>query len=126
MARTSKTTQTSTDYVVVPTMAAFAAAADGHVIDAGNVRLVVNNASGSSVNVTAQATAAVGALDVEDLVVPVAAGAPAGIGPFPKTIFGQPAGANESGSDDQGRVYVNVSLATSVTAAVVAVSMPRR
>lgn len=119
MARTSKTTQTATGYTVVPTLAA--AAADGHVFDAGAVRLVVDNGSAGEIDVTVQATTAVAGLDVEDLVVPVAAGTTAWIGPFPKNVFGQPAGANESGSDDEGRVYVGFESVTSVTCAVVAV-----
>jgi hypothetical protein len=60
--------------------------------------------------------------DGEDLVVTVPDGARRLIGPFPKRTFGQPAGANESEGNDQGRVYVDYSATTSVTRAVVALS----
>lgn len=119
MARTSKTTQVAAGYAVVPALAA--ANALGHVIDAGSVRLVVANASGGDVDVTVSATAALGGLDVEDLVVTVATATTAWIGPFAKGTFGQPAGAVESGADDQGRVYVGFESVTSVTCGVVAV-----
>ena len=118
MARASQATQQPVDYKLTPVLTE--PTVDGDVIDAGAVKLMVTNGSLASVNVTVQATAAVRGLDVEDLVVPVAAGQTALIGPFPKTVFGQPSGAVESGSDDQGRVYVNYSAQADVDRAVIA------
>lgn len=119
MARASQTTQTATVYKIGATLTE--PTVDGDVIDAGSVRLLVVNGSISSINVTVETTAVSGQLAVEDLVVAVAAGQTALIGPFPKNLFGQPAGANESGADDEGRVYVDYSAQTDVDRAVVAV-----
>ncbi|HEY3691255.1 MAG TPA: hypothetical protein VGL46_13265 [Pseudonocardiaceae bacterium] len=99
-----------------------AVTADGDVVDAGKTQLIVTNGSGSSINVTAHATRTVKGLAVTNLVVAVAAGKTELIGPFDKDIFGQPSGANASGGDDQGRVYVDYSAITTVTRAVVAYS----
>lgn len=118
MARVSQTTQAAVDYKLAPNLTQ--PTVDGDVIDAGAVKLMVTNGSVSSINVTVQAIATVGGLDVEDLVVAVAAGQTALIGPLPKTVFGQPAGAVESGADDAGRVYVNYSAQTDVDRAVIA------
>lgn len=119
MARVSQTTQQITRDGLVPTLTV--PTADGDVIDSGQVALYVVNGSASSVDVTAQATATQDGLALEDLVVAVAAGDTALIGPFPMRTFGQPAGANESGSDDQGRVYVDYApLDPALEAAVVA------
>lgn len=99
-----------------------AVTADGDVVDAGRVFIVVANGSGSSINVTVAATQTVKGLAVSNMVTAVAAGKTEIIGPFPKDVFGQPSGANGSGGDDEGRVYVNYSAITTVTRAVVAYS----
>lgn len=118
MARVSQTTQAATDYKLAPTLTQ--PTVDGDVIDSGAVKLMVTNDKVGSIDVTVITTAVVGGLDVEDLVVPVAAGETALIGPFPKSLFGQPAGAVESGSNDQGRVYVGYGAdTTDVTRAVI-------
>lgn len=117
MARQSQTTQQITRDGLVPTL--IAVTGDGDVIDAGEVALMVTNGGASPINVTVLATASQDGLDVEDLVVAVADGDTALIGPFPLRTFGQPAGANESGSDDRARVYVDYSVTTSVTAAAI-------
>lgn len=80
---------------------------DGDVIDAGKVMLVINNTDSVTWTVTVPATETVQGLPVQSLTVTVAAGKVEPIGPFPKSLFGQPAGANASGGNDQGRVYVN-------------------
>lgn len=85
---------------------------DGDVIDAGNTILIVENSGVAAATVTVLATATQDGLDVEDQVTTVAAGATALLGPWPVRTFGQPSGANESGADDAGRVYVNYSTTT--------------
>lgn len=105
MARVDVTTQQISRAGLVPATAAVTV--DGDVVDTGEVALYVSNVGASSRNVTVQTTASQDGLDVEDLVVAVAAGDTALIGPLPKRTFGQPAGANESGGDDEGRAYVD-------------------
>ena len=112
MARLSQTTQLPDGYKLAPTLTA--ANVDGDIIDSGQVRLWVTNGSGASISVTVQATGIVDDLPLTNLVVAVAAGATALIGPFPKRAFGRPTG------DDKGRVYVDYSAVTTVTRAVVA------
>lgn len=118
MARVDVTTQQVTRDGLVPVVTEVTA--DGDVIDVGRTVLYLVNGSGSPVNVTVLSTASQDGLDVEDLVVAVAAGTTALIGPFPKRTFGQPAGAVESGGDDQGRVYVDYSAQLDIDRAVVA------
>lgn len=112
MARASLTTPTTTDFktVIAPT----AATVDGDIIDVG-ARLYVNNGSGAPINVTVQCTASTSGLDVEDLVVPVAAGQSALIGPLPKSLFAQASDAVVGA----GRALVDYSAITSVTRAAV-------
>jgi hypothetical protein len=112
MARVSQTTQTATAYKLAPTLTE--PTADGDIVDCGKVHLFVTNGSGGSINVTVLATATVEGLDVADLVVAVAAGQTALIGPLPKTVFGQ------TGDTDKGRAYVNYSAQTDVDRAVIA------
>lgn len=112
MARASQTTQQIVRTGLTPALTA--PTADGDIVDCGNVALMVTNGSGSSINVTVQATASLDGLDVADLVVAVAAGATRLIGPLPVRTFGQP-----SGSADAGRAYVDYSAVASVTRAVV-------
>jgi hypothetical protein len=112
MARVSVTTQTAVGYKLAPALTA--PTVDGDVIDVGKVRLWVMNGSGGSINVTVQTPATVRGLDVSELVVAVAAGQTALLGPFPKDVFGRTSGA------DQGRAYVDYSAVASVTRAVVA------
>lgn len=121
MARASQTSQAwgLNPGGVAPNYTAPAVSPNGDVIDAGKVMLLVKNGSGASINVTVTATATVTGLLVSNLVVPVAAAAEEIIGPFPAKTFGQPAGANQSGGNDQGRVYVDYSAVASVTRAVV-------
>jgi hypothetical protein len=103
------------DYTVAVT-------ADGDVVDSGKTQIIVVNGSGASINVTAHATATKSGLTLNNLVVPVAAGKTEIIGPLPRDVFGQPQGANASGGDDEGRVYVDYSAITTITRAVVAYS----
>lgn len=116
MARASQTTQPPTLYKIDVDLTE--PTGDGDVIDAGTRLLVVNN-SASSINITVEATAAIGGLDAEDLVAAVGAGDTVILGPFPKGVFGQPSGANESGASDQGRVYVDYSAVADVDRAVI-------
>lgn len=87
---------------------------DGDVIDADQVGLWVNNASGASINVTIQTPATQDGLDLAELVVPVAAGAQRIIGGFPSRSFARP-----TGQVDAGKVYVDYSAIASVTRAVI-------
>lgn len=105
---------------LVPNYTAPAVSPNGDVVDAGKVFVLVKNSSASSINVTVTATATVTGLAVGNMVVSVAAGAEEMIGPFPKQTFGQPNGANQSGGNDAGRVYVDYSAVASVTRAVIA------
>jgi hypothetical protein len=93
--------------------------ADGDVVDAGRVWVRVTNSSEATVTVTVLATQTVQGLAVANLTAAVAAGATEDVGPLPVSVFGQPAGANASGGDDQGRVYINYSAVASVTRAAV-------
>lgn len=116
--RVSVTSQSLAMTGLVPALTA--PTADGDVIDGGKTFLMVDNASGAAINVTVSATASQYGLTLENLIVAVAAGTNALIGPFPLSAFAQPAGANASGGNDQGRVYVSYSAVGSVTRAVVA------
>jgi hypothetical protein len=111
MARVSQTTQEPVAYKLAPALTQ--PTVDGDIVDTGQVRLWVTNGSGGSINVTVTSTATVEGLAVGNLVVAVAAGVTALIGPLPKTVFGQASGA------DKGRAYVNYSAQTDVTRAVV-------
>jgi hypothetical protein len=111
MARAPQTTQVATNYKLAPTLTQ--PTADGDIVDTGDVRVWVHNGSGGSINVTVTATATVEGLAVGNLVVAVAAGTDALIGPIPKTAFGQKTG------DHKGRAFVDYSSQTSVTRAVV-------
>lgn len=109
MARTALATVACADEGVV---AAFVAAnADGHKIPGGgDVRLLVNNGSGGSINVTVQTAATSDGLAVDDQVVAVGAGVQKEIGPFRSSTYDRPVGAA-----DEGRVYIDYSAVTSVT-----------
>lgn len=111
MARVDVTTQQIVATGLVPNKTA--PTADGDVIDAGSCAVLVTNGSGAPINVTAQTPQTVAGLAVAELIVPVAAGATALIGPFPRSTYGRPSGA------DKGRVYVDYSAQASVTRAVV-------
>lgn len=111
MARLAQLTQEIDRVGLVPAMTA--PTVDGDIVDCGNVAIMVDNASGGSINVTVEATATLDGLDVEDLVVPVAAGTVALIGPLPQRTFGQLSGANK------GSAFVNYSAQASVTRAII-------
>lgn len=114
MARTDVTTQR-----IVRTglnVAMTAPVADGDIIDAGLVSLRVLNGSGSPITVTVQTPGTVlGDLAVADLAVSVPAAGQRDIGPFPSSVFAQPADA----SVGPLRVLVDYSAVASVTRAVV-------
>lgn len=93
---------------------------DGDVIDAGNTALFIENVSAGPETVTVLATATQDGLALENQITTIAAGDTALLGPWPKRTFGQPAGANESGGDDEGRVYVDYSIDTAFVRQVVA------
>lgn len=111
MARVSVATQKIVGTGLVPNLTA--PTAEGDVIDSGAVAVMVKNASGGSINVTAQTPATQAGLAVAENIVPVAAGATELIGPFPKGTYGRTSGA------DEGRVYIDYSSQASITRAVV-------
>lgn len=88
---------------------------DGDVIDAGLVALMVTNAAGAPINVTAKATAVQDGLALSDNITAVPAGATRLIGPFPARSFGRLSGA------DVGRVYIDYSSVTSITRSVISI-----
>jgi|SRR5688572_3556787 len=111
MARATPATQNVTaDGAVI---ALTAAVADGDIADGGDgVFLVVDNASGGSINVTLQTEATWRGLAVADRVIAVAAGARKHI-PLPAYLR-QPSDAVTG----PGQVLVDYSAVTSVTRAV--------
>lgn len=116
MARTSVATQNiTTDGLALATSEP---TVDGDVIRAGNLALYLENTSASAVTVTVQTPATVDGLDVDELVVSVAAGETKLVGPLPRATFGRPSEA----SVDPGRVYVDYSPAppTGLNRAVIA------
>ena len=74
----------------------------------GKTCIHIKNGSGSSMTATFQTAATLNDLAVADLVITVGAGAEKLVGPFEPGIFNQ----------SDGKVYVDWSLETSVTAAV--------
>ncbi|MCA1572824.1 MAG: hypothetical protein LC798_21530 [Chloroflexi bacterium] len=86
-----------------------------------NSILVVRNGSGASINVTAVAPAGALAvpsgIDPTDVVLVVAAGAIAAMGPFDPSYFAQVSGSQ------QGQVFIDFSAVATVTA--FAVILPR-
>lgn len=112
MARTSVVTQVITRAGLNVNMTG--PVADGDIIDAGNVELVVNNGSGSPITVTIQTSYTYEGLDLEDEVVTVPAGATRSYGPFPPGLFAQAVDA----AVGAGKVLVDYSAVASVTRAV--------
>src|SRR5687767_741149 len=111
MARGTPATQVIPDAGLV--VALTAAAADGDIVDAGNgVFIVVDNASGASINVTFLNPKTYNGLDVADRVVAVAAGARKHI-PIP-VMFKQDADAVTG----PGQALVDYSAVASVTRGV--------
>lgn len=113
MARASQTTQPIIQAGTTANLTAPAVSPNGDTIDTGRVILMVDNAGGSSINVTITPTATVSGLAVTPLVVAVAAGAIKLIGPLLPAVFGQ-----LPGSADLGRAYVDYSAVASVTRGV--------
>lgn len=117
MARTALVPVSAVDIgIATPFTAANVA---GHSIPGGgDTLLLVNNASGSPINVTVQtpATEGTAGLAVAEQIVAVAAGTIATIGRFNPTLYDRP-----SGGSDPGLVYVDFSAVTSVTVAAITV-----
>jgi hypothetical protein len=111
MAAVYQPTQARVQYELEPTLTA--PTVDGDSFDAGNTRLLVQNIGASAVTVTVVTGGVAGGLDIEDLVVSVAADGVALIGPFPKTLFAQPSGT------DAGRVLATYSTPANVLRAVI-------
>lgn len=92
-----------------------AATVDGHTVDVDTL-LVVQNDSGSTCTVTVQTPADLEGLAVAENALSVLAGDVAMVR-LDARVYGRPAG-----SADAGKVYVDYSPQTSVSAAVVALS----
>lgn len=94
-----------------------AAAADGNSFDnrSHDVVLLVKNASGASVDVTIATPAGYDSLALTDLVVAVAAGAEAMIGPFPGHVYDQ----EDSGNSIEKAILITTSAQASVSLAAV-------
>lgn len=113
MARTALVPTDTADEGAVVTFTAANAA--GHSIPGGgDTILLVNNASGGSINVTVQTPATEDGLAVADQVVAVGAGVIKSIGRFKPTLYDRP-----SGGADPGLVYVDFSAVATVTVAAV-------
>jgi hypothetical protein len=118
MARSSQTTQPIVKTGLVPVLTApTSGSGNGDVIDTGRVALMVV-AGATAVTVTVETPVTVDGLDVDDLVVDVASGATALIGPFASSTFGQTTSTADV-TTDVGRAYVTYDNATTVTRAVV-------
>jgi hypothetical protein len=113
MARQSPATQRITLAGLNPAMTA--PNADGDILPAGQVALRVTNGGGSPITVTAITPGTVVGLAIADATLAVPAGATRDWGPFPASVFAQPADAPVGAS----RVLVDYSSITSVTRAVV-------
>lgn len=118
MARVDVATEQITSSGLVPNLTE--PTVDGDVIDSGRVALLVENTTAGTVNATAQTPLQLdGDLDLAERQFAIPAGAIGLIGPFAKRYYGQPAGASESGGDDEGRVYVDYDVQTGVNRGVV-------
>ena len=76
----------------------------------GKQFLWIDNQNGATCNVTIQTPKTVGGLAVAEQTVAIPTTQAALIGPFAPGIYNQPSGA------DQGKVYVDYDVSTSVTA----------
>lgn len=113
MAREDLTPTPITQFGVV--VAETAPTVDGDAIPAGRVMIQATNVGAVVENIVVQTPVTVDGLDVEELIVQVAVGDTVILGPFPIRTFGQLAGANETGGDDQGKVYVGYSTPADIT-----------
>lgn len=96
MARTALASQDVVDEGI--TVAFSAANVAGHSLEGdGDVVLLVNNASGGSINVTVQTPATEDGLAVAEQVVAVAAGVIKAIGPFRPSTYDRPSGGADPG-----------------------------
>lgn len=115
MARTALASQTADSDGL--TVAFTAANADGHSIaGGGDVILLVDNASGGSVDVTVQTPATQDGLAIADQVVACATGEVTAIAGLHPRTFDRALGAT-----DAGKVYVDFESVTSVTVAALVV-----
>lgn len=103
------TTQVITRDSIVPSFAAASGGGDKFIPD-DDVYLEVINGGGAPVNVTIVTPKTEDGEAIADRVVAVANGARRKIGPFPKSLFGNPA--------DSGKAAITYSGVTSVTIGV--------
>lgn len=109
MARAGLTPQEVSRSGLVHTFVAVDQANGNEFVNDEKTFLYVKNAGVGSTNVTISTPGTVDGLAISDLVVAVANGVNKLIGPFPKRIYNQ----------GNGKVYVDWSVGTSVTVAVI-------
>lgn len=116
---TKKTSGRLTPFAVTFT----AASVNNHFFDnRGDVLLLVKNGGGAPINATIQTSKTIDALALADLVVAVAAGATAVIGPFPSATYEQSYTDEEVAPTTYLRsVLVDLSATTSVELAAIRV-----
>jgi FtsP/CotA-like multicopper oxidase with cupredoxin domain len=115
MARTALASQTADADGL--TVAFTAANVDGHTIGGGgDVILLVDNASGGTVDVTVQTPATQDGLAIADQVITCADAAVTAIAGLASRTYDRPSGAT-----DAGKVYVDFASVTSVTVAALEV-----
>lgn len=114
MARTSLTVQTTSrdGLNLTDNLAAVLAANDAMFVNDGQTKLVISNASGSTVNIVFETpvTLLSEALAVADKTATLVTGKWAIFGPFPTAYYN-----NQSGAD-AGKLYVDVDQAVSMMA----------
>jgi len=113
MARSTPATQRIT--LAGTNVALTAPSVDGDIIAPGQVFLRINNGGGAPITVTAQTPGTVSGLAIADAPITIPAGQQRDWGPFPSSLFAQPADAGVG----PGKVLVDYSSITSVTRAVV-------
>lgn len=89
--------------------------ADGDIIPPGQVALRILNGGGAPITVTAITPGTVSGLAIADATLSIPAGAERTWGPFPTSVFAQPADAGVG----PGKVLVDYSAVTSVTRALI-------
>ncbi len=114
MARTELTVQTTSrdGLNVTDNYQAVAAANDAMVVNDGATKIVISNASGSTVNIVFETPVTVlsEALAIADKTATLATGKVGIFGPFPGAYYNNPSGA------DAGKLYIDVDQAVSMMA----------
>ena len=113
MAYTELTVQTPTIAGVIPADVAATASDGNRFKNTGNEMLLVRNGGGSTVVVTIPTPQTIVGLSIQDPTITIATGVNRNIGPFPPSVYNNPAGGT-----DPNEVYVEYDQVTSVTVSV--------